>query len=215
MENFIDASCILWFHHWVYAVGVLHMSHALVQRKFINLCQPLLRNLDFACRLYPQFASESHDIVVLSRTLVLLSSLVGNLEPNSRHFIIGRWLGGFPCVRRQDIYSHIGIPAVPWMPLALLVVSSPLSVVFLIGLFFVYRLHLAHVKDAQGHWFVNMFFIRFPPNYEAPTLYLVMNDERCLNSLLSAGLFPSTSAHLFWKWDLGSYEYLDNCSHQS
>jgi hypothetical protein len=66
------------------------MSHALVQRKSINMCWPLLRTLDFACRPYPQFVSESHDIVVLSCTLALLSSLVGNLEPNSRHFIIGR-----------------------------------------------------------------------------------------------------------------------------
>jgi hypothetical protein len=31
-----------------------------------------------------------------------------------------------------------------------------------------YLLHLAHMKDAQGHWFVNMFFVRSPPNYEAP-----------------------------------------------
>jgi hypothetical protein len=33
----------------------------------------------------------------------------------------------------QDIYSHIGICVVSWMPLALLVVSSPLSTIFLIG----------------------------------------------------------------------------------
>jgi hypothetical protein len=66
------------------------MSHALVQRKSINLCLPFLRTLDFACQSYPQFVSESHDVVVLSRTLVLLSSLVGNLEPINQHFIIGR-----------------------------------------------------------------------------------------------------------------------------
>ena len=36
------------------------------------------------------FVSESHEVVVLLRTLVLVSSLVGNLEPSSRHFIIGR-----------------------------------------------------------------------------------------------------------------------------
>jgi hypothetical protein len=36
------------------------MPHALVQRNSINLCLPLLRNLDFACRPYPQFVSESH-----------------------------------------------------------------------------------------------------------------------------------------------------------
>jgi hypothetical protein len=39
------------------------MSHALVQRKSINLCRPLLRTLDFACQPYPQFVSESHDTV--------------------------------------------------------------------------------------------------------------------------------------------------------
>jgi hypothetical protein len=66
------------------------MSHALVQRMYINLCHPFLRTLDFACRPYPQFVSESHEDVVLLRTMVLLSSLVGNLEPNNRHFIIGR-----------------------------------------------------------------------------------------------------------------------------
>jgi hypothetical protein len=60
----------------------------------------------------------------------------------------------------------------------------------------VYHLHLEHVKDAQGRWFVNTFFVRFPPNHEAHALYLVMTNERCLNALLSVGLFPSTSTHL-------------------
>jgi hypothetical protein len=77
----------------------------------------------------------------------------------------------------------------------------------------VYCLHLAHAKDAQGRWFMNMFFVRFPPNHEAPTLYLVLTDERCLNALLSMGLIPSTLAHLFWKQDLESYEYLEACNH--
>jgi hypothetical protein len=66
------------------------MSHALVQRKSINLCQPILRNLDFACRPYPQLVLESHDTMVLSCTPTLLSSLVGHLEPINQHFIIGR-----------------------------------------------------------------------------------------------------------------------------
>jgi hypothetical protein len=65
------------------------MSHALVQSKYINLCHPFLRTLDFSCRPYPQFVSESHDTIVLSCTLALLSSLVGHLEPNSQQFIIG------------------------------------------------------------------------------------------------------------------------------
>jgi hypothetical protein len=76
-----------------------------------------------------------------------------------------------------------------------------------------YHLHLAHAKDAQGRWFVNMFFVRSPPNHEAPALLLVLTDERCLNALLSAGLFPSTSAHVFWIRDLEFYEYLEVCSH--
>jgi hypothetical protein len=76
-----------------------------------------------------------------------------------------------------------------------------------------YRLHLEHEKYAQVRWFVNMFFVRFSPNHEAPTLYLILNDERCLNALLSEGLLPSTSTHLFWKRDLESYEYLESCSH--
>jgi hypothetical protein len=73
--------------------------------------------------------------------------------------------------------------------------------------------HLAHAKDTWVHWFVNLFFVQFPPNHKAPTLYLVLTDERCLNVLLLAGLFPSTSAHLLWKWGLDSYEYLEACSH--
>jgi hypothetical protein len=59
------------------------MSHALVQRKSINLCQPLLRNIDFACWPYPQYVSESHDTLVLLCTLSLLLSLVGHLETNN------------------------------------------------------------------------------------------------------------------------------------
>jgi hypothetical protein len=75
-------------------------------------------------------------------------------------------------------------------------------------------LHLVHAKDAQGHWFMNMFFIRVPPNHQAIALYLMLTDERCLNALLSVGLLPSTSTHLFWKRGLESYEYLEACSHQ-
>jgi hypothetical protein len=75
-------------------------------------------------------------------------------------------------------------------------------------------LHLVHVKDAHGCWFVNMFFVRVPPNHQAPALYLMLNDERFLNALLSVGLLPSNSTHLFWKRDLESYEYLEACSHQ-
>jgi len=77
----------------------------------------------------------------------------------------------------------------------------------------VYRLHLSHMKDAQGHWFVNMFFVRFLTNYEAPAFYLILNDVRCLNALLSTGLLPLNLAHLLWKQDLESYEYFEACSH--
>jgi hypothetical protein len=77
-----------------------------------------------------------------------------------------------------------------------------------------YHLHLAHAKDAQGRWFMNMVFVRLPPNHEFFALYLVLTDERCINALLSVGLFPSTSAHLFGKRNLESYEYLEDCNHQ-
>jgi hypothetical protein len=73
-----------------------------------------------------------------------------------------------------------------------------------------YHLHLAHAKDAQGHWFMNMFFIRSPPNN---ALFVVLTDERCLNAFLSVGIFPSTSTHVFWIRDLEFYEYLEVCSH--
>jgi hypothetical protein len=65
------------------------MSHSFVQRMSSNLCQPLLRTIDFACHSYHQCVSELHKVVVLLYTLVLLLSLVGKLEPNNRHFIIG------------------------------------------------------------------------------------------------------------------------------
>jgi hypothetical protein len=67
------------------------------------------------------------------------------------------------------------------MPLALLVVSLHLLVVFIIGYYsegiFHVLLGLGTQKDAHGHWFVNMSFVRFPPNHEAPTLYLMLIDE--------------------------------------
>ena len=129
MESLIGASCITKFHYQVHATRVLHMSHTLSQRIFIILCQSFLITLDFACQPYPQCVSESHEVVVL------LSLLVGNLEPSSRHLLIGHWLGGFPCVRWQEIYSHIGIRTMSWMWLSLLVVSFPLSKVFLIGFY--------------------------------------------------------------------------------
>ena len=77
-----------------------------------------------------------------------------------------------------------------------------------------YLLHLEHTKDAQVRWFMNMFFVRFPPNHQAPPFYLVLNDERCINDLLSAGLLPLNLSHLFWNRDLESYEYPWACSHQ-
>jgi hypothetical protein len=58
------------------------MSHALVQRMFISLCQAFLITLDFACRPYAHYISKLHEVVVLSCTLVILSLWVGNLEPN-------------------------------------------------------------------------------------------------------------------------------------
>jgi hypothetical protein len=76
-----------------------------------------------------------------------------------------------------------------------------------------YRFHLAHVKDAQVRWFMKMFFVRYPPNHEAPALFLVLTDERCLNALLSMGFFPSNSTHLFWIWEIEFYEYLEAFIH--
>jgi hypothetical protein len=58
-------------------------------------------------------------------------------------------------------------------------------------------LHLVHVRDEQGRWFVNMIFVRAPPNHKGVSLYLILNDERFPNALLSASLLPSTSVHLF------------------
>jgi hypothetical protein len=71
------------------------------------------------------------------------------------------------------------------------------SLVVIHRVFFMYHLHLVHAKYAQGRWFMNMFLIQYPPNLEAPALFLMLIYERCLNALLSVGLYPLTSAHLF------------------
>jgi hypothetical protein len=63
----------------------------------------------------------------------------------------------------------------------------------------VHYLHLVHARDAQGCWFMNILFVRDPPNNQAIALYLMLNDEKFPNALLSSDLLPSTSAHLFWK----------------
>jgi len=86
--EFIDASYITKFHHQLSVAWVIHLSHALVQRKPISLCHPFLRTLEFACRPYPYCVSESHESVVLPHTLVLLSLWVGKLEPNNQHLLI-------------------------------------------------------------------------------------------------------------------------------
>jgi hypothetical protein len=91
----------------VYATKVLHMSHDLVQRKSINLCRPLLITLDFAFWPYPQFVSKSHDSVVLSCTLALLSSLAGDLEPNSRTFHHWSLARCFTlCLTARNLFTH-------------------------------------------------------------------------------------------------------------
>jgi hypothetical protein len=78
----------------------------------------------------------------------------------------------------------------------------------------VHDLHLVNARDAHCHWFMNIIFIRAPPNHQTIYLYLMLDDERFLNALLSVGLLPSNSTHLFWKQDLESYEYLEACNHQ-
>jgi hypothetical protein len=60
-------------------------------------------------------------------------------------------------------------------------------------------LHRVHVGDAQGRWFVNILLVLAPPNHQAIALYLMLTDERCPDALLSVGLLPLTSSHLFWK----------------
>jgi hypothetical protein len=77
-----------------------------------------------------------------------------------------------------------------------------------------YYLHMVLARDAHGCWFVNILFVWVVPNHQTIVLHLTLNDERFLNALLSAGIFPSTSSHLFWNRDLELYEYLEACSHQ-
>jgi hypothetical protein len=72
--------------------------------------------------------------------------------------------------------------------------------------------HLVHERDAHDRWFMNILFFQSPPNHKVISLYLMLDDERCLNALISMGLLPSTSAHLFWNHDLDYYEYLKACS---
>jgi hypothetical protein len=139
------------------------MYHALDQRMSINLCWPFLKTLDFSCRPYPQFVSESHEFVVLLPTLVLLSSLVGNLEPNIDISSLAiDWVVSLVFDDKTSIHTLGFIQCLGfhypywWFPLLCL----PFSLLAVIQrVFFMYRLHLEHVKDAQGHWFMNMFFI--------------------------------------------------------
>jgi hypothetical protein len=77
-----------------------------------------------------------------------------------------------------------------------------------------YYLHLVLTRGTHGHWFVNILFIWALPNHQDIALHLMLDDERCLNALLSMGVLPSTSAHLFWNRDLELYEYLEACNHQ-
>jgi hypothetical protein len=106
---------------------------------------------------------------------------------------------------------------VSWMPLALLVVSSPLLAVFIIGCYLegLFCVPLAFGTHERCTWLLvhEHVFIRSPQNYEALALFLVLTDERCLNALLSVVLFPSNSTHVFWIRDLEFYEYLEVCSH--
>jgi hypothetical protein len=69
-----------------------------------------------------------------------------------------------------------------------------------------YYLHMVHVRDAYDHWFLNILFVRDPPNYQDISLYLVLDEEIFLNALLSIGLLPLNSTHLLWNQDLESYE---------
>jgi hypothetical protein len=57
--------------------------------------------------------------------------------------------------------------------------------------------HLVHARDAHGYCFMNILFSRYPSNHQDVALYIMLDDERFLNSLLLAGLLPWNSAHLF------------------
>jgi hypothetical protein len=79
---------------------------------------------------------------------------------------------------------------------------------------FVYYLHLVHMRDTHGRWFMKILFIRALPNHQYISLHLVLDDEIYLNDLLSTGLLPSTSTHLLWNQDIELYEYLEAFDHQ-
>ena len=135
----------------VYVARVLHMSHVLVQRKYFNLCRPLLRTLDFACQPYPQFFSLSHDIVVLSCTLALLSSLVGNRTQHSKfhHWSLTGW---FPlCSMTRHLFTHWDscsvLDAIILIGGFLAFVNNFSSLAAIQRVLFVYYFHLAHTKD--------------------------------------------------------------------
>jgi hypothetical protein len=92
---------------------------------------------------------------------------------------------------------------VSWIPLSLLVVSSPFSTIFLIGCYLEGPFHALLASGAYegctGSLFMNILFVQDSPNHKAISLYLMLNDERFPNSLLSVGLLPSTSNHILWK----------------
>jgi hypothetical protein len=101
-----------------------------------------------------------------------------------------------------------------WIPLALLVVSSLLSTIFLILQDLFHTLLTSGACEGCTRSLVHEHIIHPSSSYhQSIDLYLVLNDEKCSNVLLLVGLLPSNSTHLFWKLDLESYEYLEACSH--
>ena len=82
-------------------------------KEVFSLIRSFLSYVDSACWSFLIY----HRVVVLPGTVGLLSLLVGDSELSRWLLIIGCSLSGFPCVQNQEIYSHIGICAMIWIPL--------------------------------------------------------------------------------------------------
>jgi hypothetical protein len=58
-------------------------------------------------------------------------------------------------------------------------------------------LHLVHAKYAQGHWFVNIFFVQLPSNHE-----VVKKKRKNLKNLLLQNKIPPRKKEGTFTWIL-------------
>ena len=148
-------------------------------KEVFGLIRSFLSYVNSACRSFLIY----HRVVVLPRTVGLLSLLVEDPKLSRWLLIIGWCLSGFPCVKKQEIYSHIGICAMIWIPL-----------VFIIGYEGLFRMLLAY-DMSEAHTLL----LVCPSSSKLFILaeYLALVNGICPNSFLPVDSIPWTYDHLF------------------